>query len=121
MLSQKKSEPQKLTINKVKSDKLAQVDIKVKKLKFDDLIESEIFDNLPKTHREKKSRRPVREGELSNSSSREENFADEFESNCTEERNFTPGQKQFKNFLRLTADRKAMHQKSDEKDIKVSK
>ena len=82
-----------LTINKVKSDKLAQVDIKIKKLKFDDLIFSEnMFENLPKTHREIKSRRPVKEGELSHSTS-EENFADEFETNCTEERNFTPGQK----------------------------
>jgi hypothetical protein len=52
-----------------------------------------MFENLPKTHRENKSRRPVKEGELSGSSTSQENFADDLESNCTEERNFTPGQK----------------------------
>jgi hypothetical protein len=73
---------------------LAQVEIKIKKLKFDDLIiNDKMFENLPKTHREIKSKRPCKEGELSGSSSSQENFTDELESNCTEERNFTPGQK----------------------------
>lgn len=61
----------------------------------------------------------MREGELSEHS--EENFEDEFESNCTEERNFTPGQKQFKSFLRLTADRKNIGQKSEEKNFLLAK
>ena len=50
----------------------------------------------------------VSEGCVSESSSRYDGSSDEEKgSNCTEERNFTPGQKQFKSFLRLTADRRA--------------
>lgn len=64
---------------------------------------------MPKTHRER-----IRDGELSSQTSSSDGAKQRYASqlsgsqlsNCTEERNFTPGQQQFKTFLKQqTADR----------------